>query len=278
MIDYVLVSSLRDKYDSSPRRVKIAWSAFADTFRKFRKTTCRVANCKRGSECVYKNGAAWSPAVYPPGTPRQKQFVDEVSLLVIDLDHLTEEQLAAAIVPLTPFQRIVHPSHSDPPPGCTICTCGNEPGALHGQNCPSCVDRCIRAIVALSRPVTRDEWPRFWPTAMAQLKQPADPSCCDANRLYYKPSRPKDAGTYHFEVHDGAALDVDAILAIAPPEAPSIAENLRVDPAGIVEPGQRHAMLKSLAGAMRFRGAGYAEIESALLAANKARCQPPKPD
>ena len=31
-------------------------------------------------------------------------------------------------------------------------------------------------------------------------------------------------------------------------------------------------MLKSLAGAMRFRGSGYSEIETALLAANKARC------
>lgn len=278
MIDNVVISSLRDKHDSVPRRSTVPWAKFADAFRKVRKTTCLVANCKRGSECVYKNGTAWSPAVYPPGTPRQKQFVEEVSLFVIDLDHLTEEQLAAAIVPLTPYQRIVHASHSDRPPGCTICTCGSEPGALHGQNCPSRVDRCIRAIIALSRPVTRDEWPRFWSTAMAQLKQPADPTCCDANRLYYLPSRPKDATTYHFEVHDGIALDVEAILAIAPPDVPSIAENLRVDPAGVVEPGQRHAMLKSLAGAMRFRGSGYGEIETALLAANKARCNPPKSD
>jgi predicted P-loop ATPase len=37
-------------------------------------------------------------------------------------------------------------------------------------------------------------------------------------------------------------------------------------------------MLKSLAGAMRFRGSGYGEIETALLAANKARCNPPKSD
>jgi len=35
-------------------------------------------------------------------------------------------------------------------------------------------------------------------------------------------------------------------------------------------------MLKSLAGAMRFRGSGYIEIEAALLAANKIRCKPPK--
>ncbi len=277
MIDHVLISVLKDKHDSAPRRAKAPWAKFVEWFRKVRKTGCLVANCKHHL-CVHKNGGAWSPAVYPPGTPRQKQFVEEISLLVVDLDHLTDEQLSAALAPLVIYQRILHASHSDRPAGSTVCICGSEPGALHGQDCPSRVDRCVRAIIPLSRSVTRDEWPRFWPTAMAYLKQPADPSTCDANRLYYLPSRPKDSETYYFESHDGIALDVEAILVMAPPEAPSLAENLRVDPAGVVEPGQRHAMLKSLAGAMRFRGSGYDEIETALLAANKARCNPPKSD
>jgi hypothetical protein len=277
VIDHVLISALKDKHDSAPRRSKVSWSTFVDALRKIRRAECLVANCKHHL-CAHKNGRAWSPAIYPPGTPRQKIFVEEISLLVVDLDHLTDAQLAAALTPLIPYQRILHASHSDRPTGSTVCTCGSEPGALHGQDCPSRVDRCVRAIVPLSRPVTRDEWPRFWPTAMAYLKQPADPSTCDANRLYYLPSRPKDADTYYFEAHDGIALDVEAILASAPPDAPSIAENLRVDSAGVVEPGQRHAMLKSLAGAMRFRGSGYGEIETALLAANKARCNPPKSD
>ena len=277
MIDHVLISALKDKHDTAPRRSKVSWSGFVEGFRKIRRAGCLVANCKHHL-CVHKNGRAWSPAIYPPGTPRQKIFVEEVSLLVVDLDHLTDTQLAAALAPLIPYQRILHASHSDRPTGSTVCTCGSEPGALHGQDCPSRVDRCVRAIIPLSRPVTRDEWPRFWPTAMAYLKQPADPSTCDANRLYYLPSRPKDADTYYFEAHDGIALDVETILASAPPDAPSIAENLRVDAAGVVEPGQRHAMLKSLAGAMRFRGSGYSEIETALLAANKARCKPPKSD
>jgi hypothetical protein len=275
VIDHVVISALRDKHDSAPRRTKVSWGKFVEAFQKLRRTQCLVANCKHNL-CVHKNGRAWSPAVYPPSTPRQKQFVEEIGLLVIDLDHLSEQQFGEALVPIAPYQRILHASHSDRPAGSTICTCGSEPGALHGQTCPSRVDRCVRVIIPLSRPVLRDEWPRFWPTAMAFLKQPADPSTCDANRLYYLPSRPKDSDTYYFESHDGIALDVEAILVMAPPEAPSLAENLRVDAAGIVEPGQRHAMLKSMAGAMRFRGAGYDEIASALLTANKARCNPPK--
>ncbi len=277
MIDDVVISALKDKHDSAPRRTKVAWAKFVEAFRKVRRTTCLVSNCKHNM-CVHKNGGAWSPAVYPPGTPRQKQCVEEISLLVVDLDHLSDKQLEDALTPLGVYQRILHASHSDRPAGSSLCTCGSEPGALHGQDCPSRVDRCVRAIVPLSRAVTRDEWPRFWPTAMAFLKQPADPSTCDANRLYFLPSRPKDAENYYFETHDGIALDVEAILAIAPPDAPSLADNLRVDAAGVVDPGQRHAMLKSLAGAMRFRGSGYGEIETALLAANKARCNPPKSD
>lgn len=47
----------------------------------------------------------------------------------------------------------------------------------------------------------------------------------------------------------------------------------------LVPPGQRHAMLKRLAGVMRLHGGSrYDEIEAALLAANKARCNPPKAD
>lgn len=275
MIDDVLISTLKDKHDSAPSRVKVPWAKFVEAFRKVRKTACLTANCKRNM-CVHKNGRAWSPAVYPPHTPRQKQFVEEISLLVVDLDHLTDKQLSEALTPLGRYQRVVHASHSDRPAESGICTCGSEAGALHGQECPARIDRCVRAIVALSRPVTRDEWPRFWPTAMAYLKQPADPSTCDANRIYYLPSRPGDADAYYFEAHEGIVLDVEGLLAISPPDVPSLAEHLKIDEAGSVEPGQRHAMLKSLAGALRFRGAGYSEIEAALLAANKARCNPPK--
>lgn len=277
-IDRITVTSLKDKHDSSPRQATVAVAKFIDAFDKPRKTKCTIATCKHNM-CAHKNGKAWSPALYPPGSPRQKKFVTVVTSLVVDLDHLpSDDALRAARAPLAGLQYFIHASHSDRPAGCSICTCGSDPGALHGPDCPSRVDRCVRVVIFLSRAVTRDEWPRFWPAAMAHLKQPADPSTCDASRLYYLPSRPADADNYLFEVNDGAPLDVEMILATAPLETQSLAENLKVDPAGVVEPGQRHAMLKSLAGSMRFRGCGYETIESALLAANKAQCNPPKSD
>lgn len=274
-LDRVQMSSLRDKHDSSPKRLTVAWAKFIEAFARPRRTTCLVGNCKH-HECVHKNGKAWTPAVYPAGAARKKEHVEEIALLPVDIDHKTEEELAAALANVSVYQRLIHASHSDRPSGCKVCTCGSEPGAMHGVHCPSRIDRCVRVILALSRPVKGSEWSRFWPTAMAYLKQPADPSTCDSNRLYYMPSRPKDADTYLYEVHDGIALDVEAIMAMAPPESASVAEQLNVDPSGVVEPGQRHAMLKSLAGAMRFRGSGFDEIFAALVAANKARCNPPK--
>ena len=61
----------------------------------------------------------------------------------------------------------------------------------------------------------------------------------------------------------------DCASRLRPVEQPCDAEHL-------IEPGQRHAMLKSLAASMRFRGAIYTEIEAVLLLANKSRCVPPK--
>jgi hypothetical protein len=117
------------------------------------------------------------------------------------------------------------------------------------------------------------------------LGLPADPSTCDANRLYYLPSRPGDAD-YFCSTNDGVALDVEEILASAPDEpvpasdaqALSLVADLQIGDGGTVEPGQRHALLKSIAGALRFRGAGEQEILVALRNANQTRCKPPKAD
>ena len=277
MIDQIAISWLKSKHDSLPKRATVAWSQLVTAFGKIRRAPCSKDTC-RHNECPHKNGKSWSPATYPAGSARQKKLVDEISLLVVDLDHLKEEEFVAARTQLSPYQHIIHASHSDRPASLNgTCTCGSSPGALHGTSCPVRVDRCLRAVIALSRPLKRDEWPRFWRAAMAMLGQPADPSCCDANRLYYLPSRPSDAD-YFFATNDGDVLDVETILATAPPETPSIASDLQLDSEGVVEPGQRHAMLKSLAGSMRHRGAGEQEIEAALHNANKRRCSPPKPD
>jgi hypothetical protein len=218
----VRISRLDSNRDNAPRGVDVEWAELAQLLGAggVAPSPCTVETCGRGEfasafpkkvgggvvmvpkegpkYCRFKYGAAWSPAVYPPGATRANRNVGVVSLLVVDLDHLTDDQLDAAGRPLQPYRYVAHPSH------------GDRPG-----------DRCWRVVVALSEPVLAADWPRFWAAAMAMLGQPADESCCDAARLYFLPTRRSDAPDGQVEVHEGAPVDVRAVLASAPPRAPS---------------------------------------------------------
>lgn len=285
MIDTVTISTFKSKNDNLPKRCTLSWSQFIGLFTKPRRTACTQATCKH-AECVYKNGRAWSAAVYKAGAPRGKKNVDILWLLPVDVDHETEETVIDLKARFSKYQYIIHASHSDRPASPSApCTCGSAAGALHGTTCPSKVDRCIRIIFTLSRAVTNAEWPRFWRAAMQALGIPADPACCDSSRLFFCSSRPNDSD-YYFATNDGDPLDVEAILATAPADSPTngaavsptIAKDLQIGEGGVVGKGQRHAMLTSIAGALRFRGAGEQEILIALRNANAARCSPPKSD
>jgi Bifunctional DNA primase/polymerase, N-terminal/Primase C terminal 1 (PriCT-1)/AAA domain len=74
-------------------------------------------------------------------------------------------------------------------------------------------------------------------------------------------------------------LDVEPIDAPAWLELPAAGDGKPVAaPVGDVIPsGQRDQTLTSLAGTMRRRGMGHAEIQAALTVANTTRCQPPLP-
>lgn len=186
---------LRNRHDLSPARAKTSWPVFVDLFRAARSTPCSTADCAWAS-CTHKDGAAWSPAIYPQGALRQRHHVEAVTLLAFDLEHLTDDQLAQAVAALGSLRSMAHATHSD------------RPG-----------DRCARVVIALSRPVSRDEWTILWRAGTLLLKQPADPTGGDVGRIYYMPSRPTDAKTYYFEARDGRPLDVDALLALTPATA-----------------------------------------------------------
>ena len=254
------VSFVKSKFDNKPTRSLVTWDELCDRLTTARRTLCTANDCGTGMHadldkdgkslgCRYKNGTAWIPATFSKG--REKATAEFVSFLVVDGDHLPE--LDTTLAKLERYRYVGHATHSDRP--------GN---------------RCVRIAIALSRPVAAKDWPRFWPAAMTSLGMPADPSCCDASRLYYEPARSSDAD-FWTAVHDGEPLDVDALLASAPAVTPTIAAQLKLEDGGIVGEGQRHAMLKSTAGALRHRGAGEVEILAGLTLAN-ARCNPPKPD
>jgi hypothetical protein len=121
-----------------------------------------------------------------------------LAALVLDGDHLsTDEAVAAIINRVADYRWIVHATH------------GDRPG-----------DRCVRIVLALSRPATRDEAPAVWAGAVELLGVPVDPTCKDPSRAYYTPSRPRDAD-YFYARGDGAAIDVDALLSTTSSSTPS---------------------------------------------------------
>jgi hypothetical protein len=182
--------------DNQPKQLESTWQSLSDSLSEARVATCTPETCRR-SDCTEKHGNAWSPASYPPGAPRGRSAVAEVSALVLDIDHVATDEEVAAILDRIPYQKIIHASHSD------------RPG-----------DRCIRVVVALSHPVSGPQWPEFWASAIAHLGVPVDQSTKDASRLYFLPSRPQGAdqtefgdGTdYLFATTEGPTLDVDALL------------------------------------------------------------------
>lgn len=230
----IRISRLSGERDNAPRGVDLEWSELAALLGadKIAPGPCVVETCGVGEHqhpgtkpekrvCRHKYGAAWTPAVYPPGATRSNKNVGVVSVLVIDLDHMTDEVLDARIDGLDGYRYIAHPSHSDGLPPRDKNTGEFVPGAAP--------ERAWRVVVALTEPVLAADWPRFWLTTMHRLgivdrSQGLDPGTCDAARLYFLPVNRADALYERAIVHDGAPLDVRAILAEAPPRAPDRAE------------------------------------------------------
>jgi len=194
--DTLQVSSFAHAHDNVPKAITVTWDELAEGLGKPREATCTIDTC--GKKCPHKHIGLWSPARYASGATRKKEDVLDVGVLVLDLDHLDDRALRSACERLDAYRCIIHGTHSD------------RPG-----------DRCLRAVLALTRPVAGADWERFWPAAIAHLGVPADPATCDASRAYFLPSKRADEHNYTHAVNDGAVLDVDAILATAAPPAPA---------------------------------------------------------
>lgn len=247
----MIISTFDSATSNNPRQGEATWEQLARGFLDVRECPCTLADCgvlEIDHTCRHKDGPSWSPAHYAPGTFRSRDGVLSVCALVVDLDHLSPEKLPGYLERLAPYRRIVHASHSDRP---------------H--------DRCLRAVLAISRPVTGPEWPRFWRFCMTELLQlPADEHAKDASRLYYLPSRPSDGADpeafdgsgYAHEVADGVVIDVDAVLEVAPPEADDGGSNPGVIPdfAGAPDDDKMLAAIEVLAAAWPETGIHGAQL------------------
>jgi hypothetical protein len=125
-----------------------------------------------------------------------------------------------------------------------------------------------RLILPVSRPMSGDEYDRVWRAVAALLPFAVGNEAKDPSRGWYWPRVPTE-GDFVGDVLEGTPLDVDAILASAPPAAPAPREaapdarrTAMAAALGAAWPpkgeGRNHAQL-ALAGALRHEGFTEAE-------------------
>lgn len=150
---------------------------------------CRRKDCKfKSFSSIKGNYMAWSPTVM--NGDRLDKNVVEVTALVLDFDHITDEKWAEITQKISPYENVIHTTHNHEPP----------------------LEGAYRAVLALTRPVPADQFHRFLRAAVKMLDVPADPTCKNRSRLYFRPSRPKDVIGLA-RANSGKLLDVDEVLA-----------------------------------------------------------------
>jgi hypothetical protein len=96
------------------------------------------------------------------------------------------------------------------------------------------------------------------------------------------PSIHPSGAAYEWQVPPGAGplvpLPPEVVAKIAAEPGQGGGGGERVEEDGVLGPGQRHPALLHLAGVLRAKGLAPAEIYAALVAINRRRCRPPKPD
>lgn len=160
----------------------------------------------------------YSPAEWLPGKTRGKDGIAALHFGVLDLDHCTPDDLV----------NIIQETRSR---GLSYFAATTW---RHGER--SDKDACARLLVPFKRPVLVSEWPRFWRAFNDDVARGrGDEQCKDASRSYFFPSfcegrhlEPFSHSNYDerhpsLPPYEGAALDVDAVLAkaggfAAPPE------------------------------------------------------------
>lgn len=182
------VSTFRSKTDRTPRLLDVSWATLTHKLSQyeFRES---------------KDGPLFSPAEYAPEATRSVANVLRVHFLGLDFDAISDEDFILAVEKLSGVRCCVYATWSQA-----------ETKRESGRN-------CYRVIVALSRPVPAQQWPRFFAKAVARFGGKHDNACKDAARMFYLPSMPFGAESHaFFDAQEGEPLDVDSVLSGTDPE------------------------------------------------------------
>lgn len=220
-------------------------------------TAHEVRATKAGTRC-------YSLATYRPGHRRGNSGVTALTAMVLDLDHVTPDELADAMSWLADYSGATYSSFSD--------------------RLRDCVDRCARLVVLLTRPVTPAEARVLRPAILREVGVPTDEHTADPARVWYAPACPPATASGAFIAYSsGARLDPDLLLARAPkpiPTPPSTAStaNWRDLVINGATPGGRHATIIKLAAYLIGKRVDPMLTLHLILSWNRAKNVPPTPD
>lgn len=140
-------------------------------------------------QATKENTPLFSPAELVSGTSRNDKNVVAIHFGVLDIDGVAESDLVSQL----PFQHsfLLYSSYSHVKKG----------GAW-------------RVLIPLTRPVTPEEWPDFWPRLNDLFGQLGDPKCKSRSHAYFLPAVPSAEELPHavYDWNDGETVDVDALL------------------------------------------------------------------
>lgn len=176
------IAVLRSKEQTAPATETATWSNL-------------VAGLSRHDYRVARNGPLFCPAEFRHGETRASKNVLRVHFLCLDFYERTDAGLAALKVRLSGLRWCLHTTWS------------------HGVSQRNHGGHKVRVIIAVSRPVLAEEWPRFFANATARFGGGTGETRSDPARLYFLPAAPLgDEALTRFVSEEGLPLDVDAVL------------------------------------------------------------------
>lgn len=163
------VAVFQHKEDRHPVRHDLEWPVLAERLCKY-------------DERQTKDGRAWSPVTYRPGTTRGQANVEQVHALVLDIDHndIPTDLLGG-------LEYVAHTTFSHTPD-----------------------DPRWRVVLPLTRPVEGEDWPNFWLRANAYFGGCVDPQTKDRSRIFFLPSCRPEA-VHEFKTQHGLLLDPSSL-------------------------------------------------------------------
>lgn len=178
------VTEFNNCRDNHPKTISCTWAELCTEFRKHPARS-------------QKDGPAWSPVSYFPGSTRGNASVDQVFLAVIDVDDGTA--METVLERFTGFALLAHSSFS------------------HSLEKPK-----YRVILPLETPIPASEWRSTWDRINLMAGGCNDPATKDPARLYFKAAHPTGTDFHFVRVVEGRFLAMDDLpVPVEPQEIPS---------------------------------------------------------